>query len=128
MGSRHQSTVARIPCRRHLPLPLSPLGLSNYDALDREDDLGAEDSDGSDEGGGERGIYSDFSILEPAESVVDDHDLLDRFEPGSPPSCTSPFSLDDMIPSPLDELVLEMSQEKERQKTISFVQLYDMAA
>lgn len=90
------------------------MGLSNYDALDREDDVRDEDSDSSDEGGE---LYSDFNILDPAESVLNDYDSLEELSP-LPPI--------DRPPSPLDEVVLELSKEKERQKAVSFVQLSDV--
>ncbi|CZS99238.1 uncharacterized protein RCO7_00530 [Rhynchosporium graminicola] len=63
-----------------LPLPPSPLGVSNYDALDLEDeDVEREDSEEWNNGGGlDRisTIYSDFNIMMP---MTDDHgdDALD---------------------------------------------------
>ncbi|KAI9803198.1 MAG: hypothetical protein M1825_001989 [Sarcosagium campestre] len=108
---RQQSCVAQVPRRQYIPLPPSPLGLSNYDALDLEDDL--QNSDCDDESDGSS-VYSDFSILEPSQSVVDDYDSLDHFD--SLPLKRRP-------PSPPDEKELEMMREKERQKEVAFIQL-----
>ncbi|KAF2011291.1 hypothetical protein BU24DRAFT_426372 [Aaosphaeria arxii CBS 175.79] len=51
-------TKAQIPRRNHIPLPPSPLGLSNYDAFDQEDafpDPYAHFDDDDEEGGGSSG-------------------------------------------------------------------------
>lgn len=93
-----------------MPLPPSPLGLSNYDALDAEDGV----PDGATTQGEGCAIYSDFSILEPTESVVEDYDSLDEIAPLLPKH---------RPPSPPCEEVLDLIREKERQKEVSFAQL-----
>jgi hypothetical protein len=75
------------------------LGLTNYDALDMEDDF-------HDEGSGDSLVYSDFNILEPVESDYTGFDSLPR--PRRPPS-------------PPDEKEVELMLEKQRQKELCFV-------
>lgn len=104
---RLHPSVRSPPRRQQLPLPPSPLGLSNYDAFDNED--GFFDDDGN---GGDSLIYSDFNVLEPSEPVIDDHDALSAFD-------NVPF-WGQLLP-PQDEIAVEMMMEKERQKEISFV-------
>lgn len=92
-----------------LPLPPpSPLGLSNYDALDLDDDLPELDDDLED--GVERisVIYSDFNIMNPTSSTEDgdDYDYLDALD-GIP--------IEDRPPSPPPEdSVVEMLKEDHR--------------
>lgn len=71
------------------PLPPSPLGLSNYDALDLEEeeglgmDMEGEDIDGGmSECGG--GYYSDFSVRRSPRPEGEDYDYLDELD-GIPP-------------------------------------------
>ncbi|KAH0547572.1 hypothetical protein FGG08_000297 [Glutinoglossum americanum] len=98
---KHQDTVAQaqLPRRQFIPLPPSPLGLSNYDALDMEDDF-------RDEGSGDSLVYSDFNMLEPVEPDYTDFNSLPR--PRRPPS-------------PPDEKEVELMLEKQRQKELCFV-------
>jgi len=98
---RQHGSIAQIPRRQFIPLPPSPLGLSNYDILDMEDELHDEcDEDGP-------LVYSDFNILEPVEPDYADYDSLPR--PRRPPS-------------PPDEKEVELVLEKQRQKELCFVQ------
>ena len=62
--------------QQFIPPPPSPLGLSNYDAFDEEDDL----SDDEDDSTGSDTIYSDFSVLDPAISDIEDYDSLRPFD------------------------------------------------
>jgi hypothetical protein len=106
------------------PLPPSPLGLSNYDALDLEDELESfgdwseehDDDDGSYCG---PSIYSDFNVMKPmTTSDGDDYDYLDELD-------GIPHDLPDERPPPLpgvDERLVDILTEKERQREISFVQ------
>lgn len=110
---RHQLSIPRIPYRQHLPLPPSPLGLSNYDALDAEDGL-PDDETGQGEG---CAIQCDFNILEPTEPVMEDYDSLDEVAPLPPKH---------RPPSPPCEKVLDQIREKERQREVSFVRLGDI--
>ena len=96
------------PRREFIPLPPSPLGLSNYDAFDNEDGFFDEDAED-----GEGLIYSDFNVLEPCEPVVDDHDSLSAFD-------NDPHVWGKLVPL-ADEKVVEIMREKERQKEILFV-------
>lgn len=87
---------AKSPRRSYLPLPPSPLGLSNYDAFDVEDDMYArledefdmcnDTDDGRDDSSFHsrdtsktppQTIYSDFSILDPDEPVCGDYDQVE---------------------------------------------------
>ena len=71
--------VSRLPgfsAQQFIPPPPSPLGLSNYDAFDLEDDP----SDEEDEFTGSDNIYADFSVLDPASSDVEDYDSLRPFD------------------------------------------------
>jgi len=105
--------VVQKPRCHELPLPPSPLGLSNYDAFDLEDDLGDEDH----EGGIERcsSIYSDFNIMNPTSSDGDAYDYLDALDG------ISPEDLPDTPPQPPEDSIVEMLREKERQGDSFFV-------
>lgn len=138
------------PRKQYIPLPSSPLSLTNYDIFDNEDGyFDSSDGESSDDdfGGGSNTtspqngiinnndnstdnsksnkkkrkssrIYSDFNILEPTESVIeDDHDSLSAFD-------SLPFWgrwLPEVGSSEEDEKEAEMRLEKERQKEVSFV-------
>lgn len=70
-------------------LPPSPLGLSNYDALDLEEEEGlGMDRDGedidADMSGCGRGYYSDFSVRRSPRPEGEDYDYLDELD-GIPP-------------------------------------------
>ncbi|KFX93076.1 hypothetical protein O988_06997 [Pseudogymnoascus sp. VKM F-3808] len=71
------------------PLPPSPLGLSNYDALDLEEEEGlGMDRDGedidADMSGCGGGYYSDFSVRRSPRPEGEDYDYLDELD-GIPP-------------------------------------------
>ncbi|KAI9678643.1 MAG: hypothetical protein M1817_005700 [Caeruleum heppii] len=108
--SRQQSSLVQIPRRQYLPLPPSPLGLSNYDALDLEDDWPDEEQDEEDSSD----VNSDFNILDPSESVLDDYDSLEAV---AKPLTAVPVS---KVPH---GKASEMVKERERQKEVSFVHL-----
>jgi len=98
--------VVQMPRTYEVPLPPSPLGLSNYDALDLEDEMMNEDSE---EGGeGRLPFYSDFNIMNPS-SEGDGYDYLDALDGISPDDlpATPP-------PPPLEDGIVEMLREKER--------------
>ncbi|KAI9759000.1 MAG: hypothetical protein M4579_002663 [Chaenotheca gracillima] len=76
---RRQAMAAQIPRRQYIPLPPSPLGLTNYDAFDVDDEV-QDDMDEDDEDREGSLIYSDFNIIDPSESVIDDYDSLDDFD------------------------------------------------
>jgi hypothetical protein len=107
--------VVQKPRLHDLPLPPSPLGLSNYDALDLEDEM---NDDEEHEGGIERTstIYSDFNIMNPVTGD-DDYDYLDALDG------ISPQDLPDTPPAPPEESIVEMLREKERQGDSYFVHL-----
>ncbi|KAI9872147.1 MAG: hypothetical protein M1830_002020 [Pleopsidium flavum] len=107
---RYQSPSDHVPHRHYIPLPPSPLGLSNYDAFDDED---YPHSDGEHEEAEDQSVHSDFNILEPSESVIDDYDSLGTFESDS---------TERRPPTPPCEKVVELMMERERQKEVSFVQ------
>ncbi|QSS55285.1 hypothetical protein I7I53_03127 [Histoplasma capsulatum var. duboisii H88] len=105
------------PRRQYIPLPPSPLYLTNYDIFDNEDGYFDSDSDTETEGDGRNSrIYSDFNILEPSEPVLDDHDAIASFD-----SLTfgSQFLLTEMLTE--DEKSIGTRLEQKRQKEVSFV-------
>ncbi|ESZ95264.1 hypothetical protein SBOR_4376 [Sclerotinia borealis F-4128] len=61
-------------------LPSSPLGRSDYDALDLENEMLMK----KEEGEGEREIYSDFNVMCPLVGDGDDYEYLDRLDGRSP--------------------------------------------
>ena len=77
-GRSHQSPrLLGFSAQKFIPPPPSPLGISNYDALDEDDDPldeEAEEVTGSDT------IYSDFSVLDPASLDIEDYDSLRPFD------------------------------------------------
>lgn len=109
-GSRRQSQIVQVPRREYIPLPPSPLGLSNYDALDLEDEIPPEEHEDEDAG---PTMYGDFSILGPSEPVVSDYDSLDHLDP--------PKILRDPHTASGDDREVEILHEKERQKQVAFV-------
>lgn len=108
--------VLQKPRIHELPLPPSPLGLSNYDALDLEDEF---DDHCQDEGMDEMSsIYSDFNIMNPVTSDSDDYDYLDAIDG------ISSQDLPDTPPSPPeDSSVVEMLKERERTGDSFFVRI-----
>jgi len=96
------------------PLPPSPLGLSNYDALDLEDDF----CDPYDDGGMDRmsTIYSDFNIMNPSMGDGDDYDYLDALDG------ISTRNLPDTPPALPEQSIVEILRE-ERQGESNFVQI-----
>lgn len=107
---RYRSLPQHLHHHHYIPLPPSPLGLSNYDAFDDED---YPHNDGEAEPAEERSVYSDFNILDPLEPVVDDYDSLESLDGAS--TGRRP-------PTPPCEKIVELMIERERQKEISFVQ------
>jgi len=114
-GTAKQTTGLR-ELKLHQPryheLPPSPLGLSNYDALDLEDEVWDDDQGDS----CASNIYSDFNIMNPFTSIDDDsYDYLDELD-GIPHEMP-----EDRPPPPPDEQFSEILKERERQKEICFV-------
>jgi len=107
--------VVQKPRCHDFPLPPSPLGLSNYDAFDLEDEM-ADDGDG-DGSGIERclSIYSDFNIMNPTSSDGDGYEYLDALDG------ISPEDLPDTPPPPPECSIAEFLKEKERQGDSFFV-------
>lgn len=139
---------AQVPRRDYIPLPPSPLGLSNYDAFDLEDDFAVDDGDGDgDDAGGDSGgydwtassdtvespssIYSDFSVLDPMESVVDDHDLIEAFAGTSTTAGVGALEVAwneserkrEAEQRKHEERMAEIKEEKERQRKVLFTGL-----
>lgn len=108
---RHQSSPEHVPHRHYIPLPPSPLGLSNYDAFDEEEYPHAE---GEHDDANAKSVYSDFNVLEPSEPIVDDYDYLGPSDSG--PTVRRP-------PTPPCEKIVELMVERERQREVSFVQV-----
>jgi len=102
-----------------MPLPPSPLGLSDYDALDLEEDMSDEEFGC----GIERceSIYSDFNIMNPTSADGDAYDYLDALDALDG---ISPEDLPDTPPAPPEEgELVEILREKERQGDSFFVYL-----
>lgn len=95
------------PHRQRLPLPPSPLGLTNYDAIDDED-VFSDDEDGD----GGALIYTDWNVLQPTEPLTRDHDALYAFEG---------VILREEILGTAEEHVDELMEERQRQKQVAFV-------
>lgn len=110
--------VVQKPRYHELPLPPSPLGLSNYDALDLEDELDEPEDDH--QNGIERAcsIYSDFNIMNPCTGDDDDYDYLDALDGISPQDLP-----DTPPPPPPEESIVEMLRDKEREGDSYFVHL-----
>jgi len=95
------------------PLPPSPLGLSNYDALDLEDEMSEDDEDGP---CCSSGFYSDFNVMDPTRAIDgDEYGYLDELD-GIPHDLP-----EERPPPPPDEGMMDMLKEKERQKEVCFV-------
>jgi hypothetical protein len=101
--------VLQKPRSHDLPLPPSPLGLSNYDALDLEDHHLDEDDEYEEGMERDPAIYSDFNIMLPSTSNGEDYEYLDALDgiskddlPDEPPT-----------PPPEDSIV-EMLKEDQR--------------
>jgi hypothetical protein len=103
--------VLQKPRTHEPPLPPSPLGLSNYDAFDLEDEMDSSSEDYSDgESDGTSTIYSDFNIMNPITSDGDDFDYLDAID-GIPTQ-----DLPDSPPQPPEETIVGMLREEKRQE------------
>ena len=101
--------VVQMPRHHESPLPPSPLGLSNYDALDLEDEL-ADDEHDEQQNGIERAssIYSDFNIMNPSTNE-DDYGYLDALDG------ISERDLPDTPPPPPEESITEILRDNQRQ-------------
>lgn len=100
--------------RPAIALPPSPLGLSNYDALDLEDEL----LNGEDDGDGEKVVYCDFSIMKPYTPAENDsYDYLDELD-GIPVEV-----MEDRPPPAHVEHLTEILLEKERQLELDMAKI-----
>jgi len=102
--------VLQKPRTHEPPLPPSPLGLSNYDAFDLEDEINAHEDyheDGTDR---VSGIYSDFNIMNPITSDGDDYDYLDAIDG------IETQALPDSPPQPSEETIVGMLMEEKLQE------------
>jgi hypothetical protein len=101
-----REVVLQKPRIHEMPLPPSPLGISNYDALELEDEFDDYDDDGNE---GSSTIYSDFNIMNPITSDGDEYDYLDAIDG------ITTQDLPDTPPQPVEEDIVELLREKERQ-------------
>ena len=112
---RHRSSTVQHPHRQYIPPSPSPLGLSNYDALDQEGDPYSEDEY---EDADSSSIYSNFNVLDSNEPVINDYDSLASFD-------DTIIEYEDTgeqrPPTPPREEILKLVMERERQKEFSFV-------
>ncbi|SLM36735.1 hypothetical protein LPUS_06391 [Lasallia pustulata] len=99
---------AQKPHRQYIPLSPSPLGLSNYDALDQEGDPCSEDEHGTAE---VSSIYSDFNVLDSSEPVLDDYDSLTSFDD---PIIEYEDICQQRPPTPPREEIIKLAMEIER--------------
>ncbi|TVY29414.1 hypothetical protein LHYA1_G001835 [Lachnellula hyalina] len=102
--------VLHKPRTHEPPLPPSPLGLSNYDAFDMEDDVNTDEDcheDGTDR---VSSIYSDFNIMNPITSDGDDYDYLDAIDG------IETQALPDSPPQPPEETIVGMLREEKLQE------------
>jgi len=90
--------------------PPSPLGLSNYDALDLEDEIEDEFHDGVEK---IESIYSDFNIMNPCTGDGDDYDYLDALDG------ITPEDLPDTPPIPPEEAIVEMLRVDHREEPVA---------
>ena len=99
----YREVVLQKPRIHETPLPPSPLGLSNYDALDLEDQF----DDCEDESDGSSAIYSDFNIMNPITSDGDDYDYgyLDAVDG------IRSQDLPDTPPQPVEDNIVEILRE-----------------
>ncbi|KAG9237734.1 hypothetical protein BJ875DRAFT_357084, partial [Amylocarpus encephaloides] len=106
--------VLQKPRIHEMPLPPSPLGLSNYDALDLEEAFEHFEDDGMNE---MSAIYSDFNIMNPISSDGDDYDYLDAIDG------IQTQDMPDTPPQPVEEDIIEMLREKECEGESVFVRV-----
>ena len=106
---------AQKPHRQYLLLSPSPLGLSNYDALDQEGDPCSEDEH---EDADVSSIYSDFNLLDSNEPVLDDYDSLASFDD---PIIEYEDTRQQRPPTPPREEIIKLVMERERQKEDPFI-------
>lgn len=100
-----------------VPLPPSPLGLSNYDALDLDE--GVFDEDDAEDVDRSSTIYSDFNIMNPVSANEDeDYEVyLDKIDG------ISPEDLPDMPPAPPEDSIAEMLLREDGKGESIFVQI-----
>lgn len=112
----------------------SPLGLSNYDALDDEDGYGYYDDEVEEgeepqhrkekivDSDGSRDYYSDWNTFDHSHDtkMEDDDDKYD--DPFSLSVLPSGIATEKRPPSPPDNRVMELMKEKERQREVLFLQ------
>lgn len=100
-----------------LHLPPSPLGLSNYDALDLDE--GVFDEDDAEDIDTPSTIYSDFNIMNPVSTNEDDdyEVYLDKIDG------ISPENLPDTPPPPPEDSIAEMLLREDGKGESIFVQI-----
>ncbi|KAI9713037.1 MAG: hypothetical protein M1820_001022 [Bogoriella megaspora] len=135
LGSGGLNTAKVVHQRsQNLTIPPSPLGVSNYAALDDED-TPPETNEIENE---EDGIYSDFNVLDPVDpespsalEEAEQHSVFARVPLELSPCqlrreehmAEEVVSRHDRPPSPPDELLKEMIREKEGGGEAAFVEL-----
>lgn len=112
---RLQQMSSQRPRLHDIPLPPSPLGLTNYDALDLEDEMVDADGESTNEG---LQIYSDFNIMDPVTNDDAEDECFDKLD-----SIPQNLPEDRRPPSPPDERIIEMLVGEEQQKDGIFVRL-----
>jgi hypothetical protein len=113
----------------------SPLGLSNYDALDEEDDYGYFDEE-SEDGGSVSGsspmfrksekkerepdgeYYSDWNCFDNTEDEKNEEDEDEYDDPFSLSVLSSELAKEKRPPSPPDGKIMELLKEKEREREV----------
>lgn len=111
-NSARQLVMFSTPRFHESVLPPSPLGLSNYDALDLEDETFEDGEDGEPHSSS---VYSDFNFMDPSRMLdTDEYACLDELD--GIPQCL----VDEQPPLP-DGRMVEIMKERERQKEVCFV-------
>lgn len=110
--------VFQKPRTHEPPLPPSPLGLSNYDALDLEDAFDSDDDESSDATSDRSpAIYSDWNIMNPNTTDGDEYDYLDAIDG------IRTQDMPDSPPQPPEESIVGMLREEQRHEESCFVEV-----
>lgn len=119
----------------------SPLGLSNYDALDDEDDYGYYDEE-SEDGGSVSGsarvkktekserepdgeYYSDWNCFDSTEDAKNEDDEDEYDDPFSLSVLSSELAKEKRPPSPPDGKIIELLKEQEREREVLFLGFHE---
>jgi hypothetical protein len=119
----------------------SPLGLSNYDALDDEDDYGYFDEESESGGsvfGSSRGsksemrdkepdgeYYSDWNCFDKTEDAKNEEDEDEYDDPFSLSVLSAELAKEKRPPSPPDGKIIELLKEEKREREVLFLGFHE---